>query len=266
MTEDQVLKLGYDVVATAISGPVTVAEYRHHRLRVIAEEDGSESSEPFEEVRYLLCLDANRRRLWLTPEDRRRVLWALQEVGGEKPIEEFDEGRVAHSPSVKERIWVHRQVEWLVSTGRMPDQEVFNDDPIGSLRSLGLGTPDSVPLLSLLISEIRQALGRCEPPARLPEDDCGPFDPTGELEGPRPGVTRWVCRSQGPGAGTGIRKKTHPPPSGRSSDGIVLLRGIDLAAAPPAARPRPGLWRGCAARGCGAGCASPWCCCGGFAA
>jgi hypothetical protein len=124
----------------------------------------------------------------------------------------------AFEPSLQERLWVHRTVEWLRSQDCLPDplDVVGKDaDPARTLAQVGIVLPAHPGLAAFLVREVRRVLARCPPPDwHQPAQEDGPVwpeeyraapaDPTGELEGGRPRVSRMLCRSRRP------KKKNRP--------------------------------------------------------
>lgn len=186
-------------LAEVRKGRAIVAKYRFGETRKTVEADGSVGYGTTERTVYLVKLVGSEHRLWLSPEDRRRVLEALATVSRDEDIAEglkppvADEGGDGVSPSVGDRVWVHHCVEHLVANGRMPDPLEFAEDPVGTLAEAGIAVPGYRARARLLLSEVHRAMRRTGRQSLLTEFD-GPVDPYGELAGPRGGVTRWVCK------------------------------------------------------------------------
>jgi len=115
----------------------------------------------------------------------------------------------AAEPTLAERLWAHRAVEWLRTHDAWPDEEDFVEDPLQALTAVGVRPPASEACQRLLIDEVHRGVaGHAvwlaeEEAARWaegldglaeesPEDQS--VDPYGELSGGRYRTARWLCR------------------------------------------------------------------------
>ncbi len=101
------------------------------------------------------------------------------------------------TPTLEDRVFVHRRVEWLVARQMLPHPKDLAKNACVALANVGIDMPFDQPARTkLLIDEVRRALPRGSHQARHADFEVfeGPVDPDGSIAGGRIGVSRMLCR------------------------------------------------------------------------
>ena len=101
------------------------------------------------------------------------------------------------SPTLEDRVFVHRRVEWLVARRLLPHPKDLAKNACVALSNVGIDIPFDQPARAkLLIDEVKRALPHGWHQARLVDFEVveGPVDPDGSIAGGRIGISRMLCR------------------------------------------------------------------------
>jgi|GEM_PF-3854495 len=136
------------------------------------------------------------------------------------------------APTLGDRVWVHRRIEFLVARGVLPSRYELRTHPEVALEGVGVEVPYGRPARAqLLIEEAWRALPRTVSQSRLSEFDrrgdedwSGPVDPDGLIAGGRIGVSRMLCRRTDPGVTEDQVGASSPPPDLDGWGGVLWLR------------------------------------------
>jgi hypothetical protein len=80
MTKTNTVTVGKRKLAEYNNMGVSVSRWRFDKQRVVVEDDGTESYEPYSKTLYLIALPGERRSLWLASWEHYQVLKGLLDV------------------------------------------------------------------------------------------------------------------------------------------------------------------------------------------
>jgi hypothetical protein len=111
----------------------------------------------------------------------------------------------AGEPSLRERLEVHRRIEWMRVHDAWPDELDAKEDMLGALADVGVDVPEDAVVQELLLDEVARELERFATylvdhqeavygEAWMDEEATPPVDPFGELAGGRPQTSQLLVR------------------------------------------------------------------------